>query len=160
MKVNIPTQFSYLNPPHMCNIYTELVAPSREATCFGESGGLGDGPGGGPLGTQQGLVPFGPPNCGGGLDWEWMYSESRLGIRTELKGVCFSPSGTPPFDPIDLLLKGMHCLKCTLWVSETYHTTEVKTAQRGLRTGSKQTPLKTPQMVQYHFWRKSFLTHF
>ena len=55
--------------------------------------------------------------------------------RTELKGVCFSPFGTPQFAPVDLLLKGMQCLKCTLWVSETYHTTEVKTAQRGLRTG-------------------------
>ena len=43
--------------------------------------------------------------------------------------------GTPPFDPIDLLLKVVQCLECTLWVSETYHTTEVNTAQRGLRTG-------------------------
>ena len=43
--------------------------------------------------------------------------------------------GLVEFDPIDLLLKGMHGLKCTLCVSETYHTTEVKTAQRSLRIG-------------------------
>ena len=56
-------------------------------------------------------------------------------MGTELKGVCFSLFGETPFDPIDLLFEGMHRLKCTL--SETYHTTEIKTAQKGLRTGQK-----------------------
>ena len=28
--------------------------------------------------------------------------------------VCFSPFGATPFEPIDLLLKGTHCFKCTL----------------------------------------------
>ena len=58
-----------------------------------------------------------------------------LALGPSWRGVCFSLFGKTPFDRIDLLLKGMHCLKCTLWVSETCHTTEVKTAQRGLRTG-------------------------
>ena len=39
--------------------------------------------------------------------------------------MCISPFGTTSLDPIDLLLKGMNCLKRTLWVSETYQTTQV-----------------------------------
>ena len=44
---------------------------------------------------------------------------------------------------MDLLLKGMHRLKYTLWVSETYHTTEVKTAQ-GASERAKNTSTDTP----------------
>ena len=58
-----------------------------------------------------------------------------FGFRNKLKGVCLSLFGTAPVDPIDLFLKGMHCWKCIFWVSERYHTPEVNTAQKGLRTG-------------------------
>ena len=46
--------------------------------------------------------------------------------------MCFSLFGKTPFDPIDLFLKGMHCLKYTLWVSETYHPPQILHSHRRL----------------------------
>ena len=55
--------------------------------------------------------------------------KSRVRIRTELKGGCFSLFDGTPFNPIDLLLKGTHCLQCTL-CAYVKHTTRWRSKRR------------------------------